>query len=393
MVRTSITIARKLMILRDASERMANGESLKAVARSHGVQPCQIRYWRKRKAKLDVTTSTKRTTGKGRPSSIKHLEDQVIGWALEMRQFGVGLSYRHLQLKACRADAEFAQKSKTQQYQMIRRLCAANCLVPRRKTHVAQENPQVAIDCAKEWLMAIRPLFNVPQVDKKYIVNMDQTPLPFSLASDSTLSLVGESTVTVRATGNEKTRCTVSLSVCADGTKLKPMIIFKGERQGRIATKEFPTSQYRNDLVLAAHPSAWQDEENLQDWVDGVLVPHLQQNANGAPVFLFLDHFAAHLTENFRNRMTALGVQLNHIPKGCTWLVQPIDVGIGKPFKERMRDRWWDWMIEPTQADGAVPKPSREDIQQWVHETWEAMPEEIIRNSWLKTDLSWFLDV
>jgi hypothetical protein len=35
-------------------------------------------------------------------------------------------------------------------------------------------------------------------------------------------------------------------------------------------------------------------------------------------------------------------------------------------------------MIEPTQADGAVPKPSREDIQQWVHETWEAMPEEII---------------
>ena len=31
-----------------------------------------------------------------------------------------------------------------------------------------------------------------------------------------------------------------------------------------------------------------------------------------------------------------LGIEVDHIPGGCTGLAQPIDVGIGKPFKNRV---------------------------------------------------------
>jgi hypothetical protein len=173
---------------------------------------------------------------------------------------------------------------------------------------------------------------------------MDQTPVPFSLASNTTLNLRGEGTVTVRATENKKARCTVSLTICADGTKLKPMVIFKGTRNGRIATRELPQSKFCDQLVLAAQPNAWQDEENLNDWVDGVLVPHIQQKAAGTPVKLFLDQFSAHETDGLKARMDELGVQLELIPAGCTWLLQPVDVGIGKPFKDCLRAKWWEWM-------------------------------------------------
>ena len=181
MTRISIPTSRKLAILRDLDERVMAGESLRAVARSHGVQPVQIRNWRRQRNVLSASSKTKRSISKGRPSTIKHLEERIIGWALEMRQRGVPIKYKHLQIKACREDDNFRAKTTQQQYHMIRRLCQANCLVPRRGTHQAQEQPQVAIDEALEWLLETRPVVSAPNVDRKYILNMDQTPLNFSL--------------------------------------------------------------------------------------------------------------------------------------------------------------------------------------------------------------------
>jgi hypothetical protein len=129
MPRISITAQRKLAILRDSDKRMANGESLKAVAQSHGIQPVQIQSWQKVRDCLQLARPKSRSIARGRASTIKHLEAQIIGWGLEMRHMGVGISYRHLQLKAARVDKIFRAKLPTQQYQLIRTLCRQNQLV------------------------------------------------------------------------------------------------------------------------------------------------------------------------------------------------------------------------------------------------------------------------
>ncbi|KAG7367560.1 hypothetical protein IV203_030231 [Nitzschia inconspicua] len=266
MPRTTITVQRKLTIPRDADERQLNNkESLKSITRSHGIQAVQIRNWRKQRDVLSLTRPKARSLHKGKPSTIKYLEDAVIGHAIEMRQIGVGITYNHLVIKACQLNEGFRAKTYEVQYQLIRRLCKSSCLVNRRRTHVSQEHPQEAIERAEEWLSEIRPIVSAPNVLKEYIINMDQTPLPFSLASTTTLELEGEKTVTVRQTGNSKTRCTVSLTITADGGKLKPMIIFKGQRGGTIATRELAASQYRDNTVLSCQTNAWQDGENMND--------------------------------------------------------------------------------------------------------------------------------
>ncbi|KAG7373313.1 hypothetical protein IV203_034037 [Nitzschia inconspicua] len=129
---------------------------------------------------------------------------------------------------------------------MIRRLCMSNELVVRRGTNVSQDPTQQAIDQAREWLEEIRPFISVPDFAQIYRMNMDQTPLPFSLASQSTLELRGTRSVTIRQSGNNNTRAKASLAVAADGPKLKPIIIFKGEPRSTIATRELPVSQYAN---------------------------------------------------------------------------------------------------------------------------------------------------
>ena len=54
---------------------------------------------------------------------------------------------------------------------------------------------------------------------------------------------------------------------------------------------------------------------------------------------------------NIVNQIQSLGIEVIHIPAGCTYLCQPINVDINKSIKSRMRDKWEDWMIE---GDGIV---------------------------------------
>ena len=55
--------------------------------------------------------------------------------------------------------------------------------------------------------------------------NMDEVPLMFDVPSNKTVE--GAKTIMIKTSGNEKTRYTVVLACCADGTKLPPLLIFK----------------------------------------------------------------------------------------------------------------------------------------------------------------------
>jgi len=45
------------------------------------------------------------------------------------------------------------------------------------------------------------------------------------------------------------------------------------------------------------------------------------------------------------NKIHDLGCEVEHIPGGCTGRCQPVDVGINKPLKSRIRQEWLEWMM------------------------------------------------
>ena len=82
-----------------------------------------------------------------------------------------------------------------------------------------------------------------------------------------------------------------------------------------------------------------------------------------------------------------LGVEVEHIPGGCTCLCQPVDVGINKPFKKRIRDLWQTWMMgDMSQGTTTVTvsAPTRELICDWCIDAYKQMQSEtnIIKNAW-----------
>jgi len=172
------------------------------------------------------------------------------------------------------------------------------------------------------------------------IINMDQTPMYLSMHPKQTLELQGSRTVHGRITTEGGSRFTCTVAVLANGNKLKPMCIFKGTVHGRIVQREFPQNPARDDIILCCQTAAWQDKDNMLLWIDRVLVPYLQDRALGAPAAILLDQFKVHWTNEVLARLNQLGITPYKIPAGCTGLVQPVDVGIGKPFKDHVRSQW-----------------------------------------------------
>ena len=74
------------------------------------------------------------------------------------------------------------------------------------------------------------------------------------------------------------------------------------------------------------------------------------------------------------------------ISSKCTQLVQPVDVGIGKSFKDGCHKLWWDWMVQ----EDPTGRATHEQQCKWIKEAWATMMPEIICNCQRKIGLSFF---
>ena len=154
------------------------------------------------------------------------------------------------------------------------------------------------------------------------ILNMDQTPIPYSYHASKTLELKGAKTVQARSSTSDTKRVTLAVTVTASGKMLTPFMIFKGQCHGRIATREFAT--YPAEGKYACQPKAWMDEAMMSEWIDLVLKPWKDDrdanNPSIQPPILVLDAYRVHQVGSLVNQIQAMGIEVVHIPVGCTYL-------------------------------------------------------------------------
>lgn len=135
------------------------------------------------------------------------------------------------------------------------------------------------------------------------------------------------------------------------------------------------------------------DEVCMLRWIEEVLKPYLVVNPPppGIVPVILLDAYRCHMMASVTDAIADLGIEIISIPGGCTGLCQPLDVGINKPFKTRIRALWEEWMIDEIDRTGMVYAPSREDISSWVAQVvWGMDKKPLMRNAWRKTGYDWF---
>ena len=61
------------------------------------------------------------------------------------------------------------------------------------------------------------------------IIAYDETAVWYDSVGNTTIEKIGKEDVALASTGHDKQNITVGLAYCSDGTKLKPMVVFKGK--------------------------------------------------------------------------------------------------------------------------------------------------------------------
>ena len=208
------------------------------------------------------------------------------------------------------------------------------------------------------------------------------TPLTFDMPPNRTIHNTGEKTIKIRTTGNEKNRVTVVLTCAGDGSKLRPMVIFKRKTLPKVANK--------HGIVIAAQEKGWMDTERMKIWIEKVWRAR-RGGLGRRRSLLVLDAFEAHVTDSVKTAIARENTNLAVIPGGLTSILQPLDISLNKPFKDNVRRRWMEWMAEGIHeftAGGRQKKPSEEVILSWIAGAWNEIPEEMIESSFLKCGIT-----
>jgi hypothetical protein len=110
----------------------------------------------------------------------------------KLREQGMAVSVRMVALRAAQLSEQFHEKSRDAQYHSARRFIRSQGLVFRLGTNESQRSPgEVAAEALDYMQNIARPKASQEGGrHKDFILNMDQTPIPFTYNARKTLELV-----------------------------------------------------------------------------------------------------------------------------------------------------------------------------------------------------------
>ena len=225
------------------------------------------------------------------------------------------------------------------------------------------------------------------------ICNMDECGVELDMVSRKTIAIRGSKQVVVRDSRATKTRFSVVGTVAADGSKLAPLCIFKGAPGG---TVESNLRQKVADMGLAVdvccQMRGYMDERTILDEYFPTIERRVASQSESSSsageqrTLLLLDCYNAHRTARVKAAALDRNIDLAIIPGGYTPFLQPLDVGVFKPFKDRLRVLWARWILDPQQhsfiaKSGNLKSPEPSRLCQWVAEAWQSISQTIVVNA------------
>jgi hypothetical protein len=368
-MRVRYTTSRKRGLVAASKHMQAEGMTLRAAAEELRVSAANLSKWASRgMSEIDcldkILRSKKEAALTGPSSQLKAIEDGLLRYIFEKRECGIEVNTFLVVLRASFMSPEFREKSFTACCSCVKRFLHAHSFTYRMGTHTSQQPPAEVEGEASDFMRFVRVIVSGGNRDRRFILNMDQMPVYFSMSSKRTLELIGKKTIHIHTSTNDTKRVTAAVTIAADGTVLPSYLVFKGKPGGRIEKKEFGT--YPNGHFYKCQDNAWMDDDVMIAWVQDVLAPYVATAPDHVVPILILDMYRCHMMSSVVQMIQELGVEVHHIPGGCTSLCQPVDVGFNKPFKDQMRRQWINWMMNEGIIHGTTSPPKRIDVANWV---------------------------
>jgi hypothetical protein len=199
-MRVHYTARRKLGLL-TAVERLQHEEglSLQKAAEHLLVAHSLIVKWKKQQsagpndlfAALIWTSKNKKATHAGPFGQLKEIEGPLLCHIFKLREQGVTVSTFQMVVRASQLSPAFGAKHFVARCSAVKRFIRAHSYVYRMGTHLSQCKPEEVLAEAKDYMPLIYPFLVGPHLNRRFIMNMDQTLVYFVMNAKRTLELVG----------------------------------------------------------------------------------------------------------------------------------------------------------------------------------------------------------
>ncbi|GFU86481.1 hypothetical protein TNCV_1418331 [Trichonephila clavipes] len=103
-----------------------------------------------------------------------------------------------------------------------------------------------------------------------------------------------------------------------------------------------------------------------------------------------MDSMKSHVSENVKNALKSASAKIAIIPGGLTKKLQPLDVGINRSFKSKVRKLWEQWMSDGEKnytKTGKLKRASYENVSCWVLKAWNDVAETTVKNAFRKCNI------
>ena len=218
-------------------------------------------------------------------------------------------------------------------------------------------------------------------ISASYILNMDEVSVHYENVPKRCFDKIGTKKVQVRTSGATKKNITVALTVSAAGDWLPAYAILK--------RKTIPSGLVVPNVTVSANQTSWMTGPEFIKYIRSVVLPLAWSEAPGRHVILIVDSAPAH-SSCYVDQNLIQGITIVHIPKGYTSSLQPLDVGVMKPFRAKMQSCWVDRNVRLAPESGRnIPVPSHEDLLGWVSEACHSIQRDTIIKSWLKSGFNY----
>ena len=217
------------MHLQVIRRKVDKGFSLWEAFKSINISHKQILNWKKQAGKMKSKNNQHaKSLGGGVTSFLSPYNDNLLSFIFEKRETGMAVSVNSIVLKVSQLSREFREKTITSSHSAIRQFINVHGFGHWMGTHLSRCQPSEMEEIATDFICVTREKLQMSCRDEAYIINMDQTPVPFSY-DPKTIEVVGRRTIHIRKSTSDTKCATCALTVTASGKMITPLFVFKGK--------------------------------------------------------------------------------------------------------------------------------------------------------------------
>jgi hypothetical protein len=184
----------------------------------------------------------------------------------------------------------------------------------------------------KKWFMDLGAALTEYQISPENLYNMDESGFAIGDIEASKVIINAKIRQKFQAKWSRQEWVTSIECICADGTFIPPLIIFKGKN----VLQDWVPDSVHDTWAFSCNTKGWTSNRHGLEWLERCFEPATHEKAGGKFRMLICDGHDSHITGDWIGFCMDHDIALLILPPHSSHRTQPLDVAVFGPLKRHM---------------------------------------------------------